>query len=121
MEKDKGVKLMTTYTPDYLGLPHGVWTSEGGPRHAGEGIVIGFVDTGIYHLHPSFLFDPLNPPYRSNVSRFDGACEPGGYCNGKIVSARVFSNGAQATRKLNSSVDLLSPLDVVGHGRYVHI
>ncbi|CAM8915231.1 unnamed protein product [Rhodiola kirilowii] len=123
VEKDKGVKLMTTYTPDYLGLPQGVWTSEGGPRNAGEGVVIGFVDTGIDPTHPSFWFDPLNP-YSSNLSRFEGACEeglgfPAASCNGKIVAARVFSAGAQAVGKLNSSVDLLSPLDVVGHGSNV--
>lgn len=87
--------------------------------HAGEGVVIGFVDTGIDHLHPSFWVDPLNPPYRSNLSRFDGDCESFGSCNGKIVSARVFAAGAKAVGKLNSSIDLLSPIDVVGHGRYV--
>ncbi|CAM8911971.1 unnamed protein product [Rhodiola kirilowii] len=123
VEKDIGVKLMTTYTPDYLGLPQGVWTSEGGPRNAGEGVVIGFVDTGIDPTHPSFWFDPLNP-YSSNLSRFEGACEeglgfPAASCNGKIVAARVFSVGAQAVGKLNSSVDLLSSLDVVGHGSHV--
>ncbi|KAJ0082033.1 hypothetical protein Patl1_09919 [Pistacia atlantica] len=82
---------MTTYTPQFLGLPQGVWTQEGGDKNAGEGIVIGVIDTGINPFHPSFAYDPLNP-FSSNISHFSGACETGPLfpvtsCNGKIVSA----------------------------------
>lgn len=116
---------MTTYTPQFLGLREGVWAQEGGERNAGEGIVIGFVDTGIDPTHPSFAFDPFYP-FTSNLSHFSGACEagprfPASSCNGKIVSARFFSAGAQAAATLNSSVDFLSPYDAVGHGRYSFI
>lgn len=116
---------MTTYTPKFLGLPQGVWTQEGGERNAGDGIVIGFVDTGIVPTHPSFAFDPLNP-FIANLSHFAGACETGprfsavSSCNGKIVSARFFSAGAQAAATLDPSVDFLSPFDAVGHGRYIY-
>lgn len=121
MERDRGAKLMTTYTPQFLGIP-GVWTQEGGDRNAGEGIVIGFVDTGINPFHPSFAYDPTNT-FSSNISGFSGACEtgprfPANSCNGKIVSARYFAAGAKATATLNSSVDFLSPFDAVGHGRF---
>lgn len=125
VEKDRGAKLMTSYTPQFLGLPGGVWEQEGGERNAGEGIVIGFVDTGINPFHPSFAYDPAtNPSISSNISsHFNGACEGGPYfppngCNGKIVSARFFSAGAQAVASLNASIDFLSPFDAVGHGRY---
>ncbi|PQQ12161.1 subtilisin-like protease SBT2.4 [Prunus yedoensis var. nudiflora] len=124
VEKDRGAKLMTTYTPQFLGLPLGVWTQEGGDDHnAGEGIVIGFVDTGINPTHPSFAYDPLNP-FTSNISHFSGACKtgpqfPASSCNGKIVSAKFFSAGAQAVAALNSTVDFLSPFDAVGHGSHV--
>jgi subtilisin family serine protease len=122
VEKDRGAKLMTSYTPQFLGLPQEVWAKEGGDKNAGEGIVIGFVDTGITPKHPSFTYDPLNP-FTSNISHFSGACEagprfPSSSCNGKIVSARYFSAGAQAIATLNTSVDLLSPFDAAGHGRY---
>lgn len=115
---------MTTYTPEFLGLPEGVWAQEArGDKKAGEGIVIGVVDTGINPSHPSFAYDPLNP-FSSNISHFSGACEtgpqfPATSCNEKIVSARFFSAGAQAVATLNSSVDFLSPYDAVGHGRYM--
>ncbi|KAG9138349.1 hypothetical protein Leryth_001544 [Lithospermum erythrorhizon] len=116
-EKDRRMKMMTTYTPQFLGVPN-VWTQQGGNKKAGEGIVIGFVDTGIDPIHPSFAYDPLT----KNISHFSGNCETGPLfpktsCNGKIISARFFSAGAQTSTKLNSSVDILSPIDTVGHGR----
>ncbi|KAJ6725216.1 PROPROTEIN CONVERTASE SUBTILISIN/KEXIN [Salix viminalis] len=123
VEKDRGAKLMTTYTPKFLGLPQEVWAKEGGEKKAGEGIVIGFVDTGITPKHPSFTYDHLNP-FTSNISHFSGACEtgprfPSSSCNGKIVSARYFSAGAQAIATLNTSMDFLSPFDAAGHGSHV--
>ncbi|KAK9151588.1 hypothetical protein Syun_009897 [Stephania yunnanensis] len=122
VEKDKGVKLMTTYTPEFLGLPTGAWAQEGGDRNAGEGIVIGMVDTGIDPKHPSFAYDLSNP--FPSPSLFSGACDtgprfPSRSCNGKIISARYFSAGAQAAAQLNASIDFLSPFDAVGHGSHV--
>lgn len=120
VEKDKGAKLMTSYTPEYLGVK-AVWSQQGGERNAGDGIVIGFVDSGINPIHPSFAFDPMNP-WSSNASRFSGSCEGGPLfphtsCNGKIISARFFASGAQAAATLNPATDILSPYDAVGHGR----
>ncbi|XP_016508521.2 subtilisin-like protease SBT2.4 isoform X2 [Nicotiana tabacum] len=122
VEEDRRVKLMTTYTPQFLGIP-AVWTQEGGDRNIGEGIVIGFVDSGINPDHPSFSYDPTTTTNYTS-QHFSGACEEGPLfpetsCNGKIVSARFFSNGAQATAILNASVDILSPFDAVGHGSHV--
>ncbi|KAK9935962.1 hypothetical protein M0R45_012832 [Rubus argutus] len=123
VERDRGAKLMTTYTPRFLKLPEGVWTQEGGQRNAGEGIVIGFVDTGINPAHLSFAYNPLSP-FTSNISHFSGSCEtgplfPATSCNGKIVSAKFFSAGARAVATLNASVDFLSPFDTDGHGSHV--
>ncbi|KAL8140615.1 hypothetical protein V2J09_006636, partial [Rumex salicifolius] len=129
--QDRGAKLMTSYSPQFLGLPQGVWSQgiRGGQSNAGEGIVIGFVDTGINPVHPSFAFDnfPLhnnNNNSQTTMSNFSGLCQvgprfPASSCNGKIVSARFFAAGAQAAVKLNDSVDLLSPFDAVGHGSHV--
>ncbi|XVF26098.1 hypothetical protein REPUB_Repub13aG0270600 [Reevesia pubescens] len=111
---------MTTYSPQFLGLPEGVWTQEGGDRNAGEGIVIGFVDTGINPSYPSFAYDSVNP-FTANISHFSGACETGPQfppfsCNGKIISAsHVASTDAGnagvsvMVNGFNSSV--LQPLD----------
>lgn len=122
VEKDKGAKMMTTYTPEFLSLQKGIWVQEGGARNAGDGVVIGFVDSGINPFHPSFSYDPLHP-FTSNLSHFEGVCETGplfppSSCNGKIVAARYFSAGAEAIVTLNASKDFLSPFDAEGHGRY---
>ena len=123
VERDRGAKVMTTYTPEFLSLPKGIWTQVGGDTNAGDGVVIGFVDSGINPSHPSFAYDPILHPFTSNLSCFSGACEtgplfPASSCNGKIVSARYFSAGAEAVATLNASVDFLSPFDADGHGRY---
>ncbi|KNA24835.1 hypothetical protein SOVF_012150 [Spinacia oleracea] len=121
---------MTTYTPEFLKLPQTVWDDDEqeGNKNAGEGIVIGFVDSGINPFHPSFADDDFlsinTTLVCSNSSRFCGACEtgprfPASSCNGKIVSARFFAAGAQAAALLNASVDFLSPFDAVGHGSHV--
>lgn len=120
VEKDRRTKLMTSYTPQFLGLPT-VWTQQGGDRNAGDGIVIGFVDSGINPIHPSFAYDPTNP-FTKNISTFSGACENGPFfpeasCNGKIVSARFFASGAKAANITLNASDYLSPFDAVGHGR----
>ncbi|KAL5066335.1 hypothetical protein RYX36_028072 [Vicia faba] len=120
VEEDKGVKKMTTYTPDFLDLPQGVWAQEGGDKNAGDGVVIGVIDSGINPVHPSFG----SQTFSTNISHFSGACETGPHfppesCNGKIVSAKYFSAGAQATAKFNASVDFLSPFDGDGHGSHV--
>ncbi|KAK6794001.1 hypothetical protein RDI58_007454 [Solanum bulbocastanum] len=121
LEEDRRVKQMTTYTPQFLGIP-AVWTQEGGDKNAGEGIVIGFIDSGINPDHPSFAYNPTTN--NSLTDSFSGACEEGPLfpqtsCNGKIVSARFFSAGAQTSTTLNDSMDILSPFDAVGHGSHV--
>ncbi|WOL09895.1 subtilisin-like protease SBT2.4 [Canna indica] len=126
IEKDRGAKLMTTYTPHFLGLPERVWNQKRGAKHAGEGILVGVIDTGIDPGHPSFAYEPsLIQNWTQSNAGFPGslACQvgprfPEGSCNGKIVSARFFADGAAASLPLNASRDF-SPFDNVGHGSHV--
>ncbi|GAB2212589.1 hypothetical protein Drorol1_Dr00020565 [Drosera rotundifolia] len=123
VQKDRGAKPMTTYIPQFLDIPEGVWAKPGRQKNTGEGIVIGFIDSGIDPLHPSFAHDPINP-FAGNLTRFSGTCEtgprfPACSCNGKIVSARFFADGAQAAAILDTEKDFLSPFDAVGHGSHV--
>jgi hypothetical protein len=120
VERDTKVRKLTTHTPQFLGLPTDVWPTGGGFDRAGEDIVIGFVDSGIYPKHPSFStynMEPYGP-----LLRYKGKCEADpvtqrSYCNGKIVGAQHFAKAAIAAGAFNPAIDFASPLDGDGHGR----
>ncbi|KAK3142931.1 hypothetical protein QOZ80_4BG0354350 [Eleusine coracana subsp. coracana] len=128
VEEDVGTRLMTTHTPQMLGLPNGVWRAQdGGVDDDGEGVVVGVVDSGIDPAHPSFAYAPRarnNTPGRPGALPVAseecsvGPMFPPGSCNGKIVTARYFAAGAAAVLPLNASRDL-SPFDAEGHGSHV--
>ena len=73
VERDWKVRKLTTHTPQFLGLPTGVWPTGGGFDRAGENIVIGFVDSGIYPHHPSFATHNTEP--YGPVPKYRGKCE----------------------------------------------
>ncbi|KAK4796040.1 hypothetical protein SAY86_028366 [Trapa natans] len=119
---DFSVRTDTTHTPQFLGLPNGAWVKEGGYESAGEGVVIGFVDTGIDPTHPSF-FDNISDHQYPVPAHFSGVCEvtpdfPSGSCNRKIVGARHFAASAITRGIFNSSHDYASPFDGDGHGTH---
>ncbi|CAM6118928.1 unnamed protein product [Calypogeia fissa] len=121
VEEDTKVEKMTTHTPDFLGLPVHAWPEVGGVESAGEGVIIGVVDTGINPFHPSFAVSN-DQPY-STISSFNGTCEeapefPQGSCNGKIIGARHFAAAAIAGGDFNASRDYASPFDADGHGSH---
>lgn len=99
---DRRHPLLTTYTPDFLGLSgrESIWHDTG----YGEGIIIAVIDTGVDPSHPSFNDEGIKPP----PSRWRGGCEYGS-CNNKIIGARAFQGGVPTT------VDK----DSVGHGTHV--
>ncbi|CAM8891846.1 unnamed protein product [Rhodiola kirilowii] len=121
LERDWKVRKLTTHTPQFLGLPTGVWPTGGGFDRAGEDIVIGFVDSGIYPHHPSFANDPRDP--YGPVPKYRGKCEVDpdtkiSFCNGKIIGAQHFAEAAKAAGAFNPTVDYASPLDGDGHGSH---
>ncbi|XP_076955934.1 subtilisin-like protease SBT2.6 [Bidens hawaiensis] len=121
VDKDWKVKKLTTHTPQFLGLPTGVWPTGGGFDRAGEDIVIGFIDSGIFPHHPSFGnydTEPYGP-----IPKFIGKCEvhsdtKKSFCNGKIVGAQHFAKAAIAAGAFNPLVDYASPMDGDGHGSH---
>ncbi|CAH9110396.1 unnamed protein product [Cuscuta europaea] len=119
--RDWKVKRLTTHTPQFLGLPTGVWPTGGGFDRAGEDIVIGFVDSGIYPHHPCFA-NHIGEPY-GPLLKYRGKCEKDpmtkrNYCNGKIVGAQHFAEAAKAAGAFNPEIDFDSPLDGDGHGSH---
>ncbi len=105
-----------------LGGHRGFWQRIGGPAHAGKGVVIGVVDSGVWPENPSFAGVPVDrATLLDSYPGFTGTCEPGErwtreLCNAKVVSARFFLAGFGANRLAAS--DFASPRDGSGHGSH---
>ena len=132
--------LTATSSTEFLGLSgdDGVWASTGGADTAGEGVVIGVLDTGFAPENPSFAGDALggtagDEPWldgdtitmtKSDGAVFTGECVTGvqfdaSDCSTKVVGARYFVTGYGADRI--GGVDegeYLSPRDGDGHGSH---
>ena len=143
--------LATNFSAEFLGL----FDNDGGLRGAagldGEGIVIGFIDSGVYPEHPALTdtreadrpglcqsswaeatllgrwlcgrFDRLedelvfDPP-----ENWSGTCQSGEQfeptaCNNKLIGARWFIDGAEATGPIDTG-EIRSARDVDGHGTH---
>ncbi|KAI5009044.1 hypothetical protein ZWY2020_010092 [Hordeum vulgare] len=78
---DRTLQLMTTHTPEFLGLRNGtgLWSDAG----YGKGVIVGLLDTGIYASHPSFDDHGVPPP----PSKWKGSCKAV-RCNNKLIGAK---------------------------------
>ena len=118
----------TSTTPTFIGLdsPTGLWTKAGGPSKAGENVIIGVVDTGVWPEHPSFSdtkspFGFPQPAYSQAPLRWNGICQTGEefngrHCNHKLIGARYYVNGFGLDRV--APWDFISPRDYNGHGSH---
>ncbi|KAJ3680060.1 hypothetical protein LUZ60_016338 [Juncus effusus] len=101
---DQILPLLTTHTPDFMGLHigDGLWKKSG----MGKGVIIGVLDTGVSPGHPSFNDEGmLGPP-----SKWKGECNfKKLVCNKKLIGAKSFFRG-QDTK--------VPPKDNNGHGSH---
>ncbi|GJP74209.1 hypothetical protein CLOP_g4831 [Closterium sp. NIES-67] len=108
----------TSDSPKFLGLPGKVWPAVGGQSKAGDGTVVGIIDTGIWPEHPSFS----DKGFSSNFpSGWKGKCEQSNSfrCNNKVIGAKAFYTGFQrASGKPALANDWLTPRDADGHGTW---
>ncbi len=134
---------------DFMGLGDdrkgrgGVWQQTGGVEDAGEGVVVGVIDTGIAPEHPSFEGKKLKTqkkndrrhkgqkPYtdgthvyfdKSDGGQFRAAMVEGqdwdtSDYSSKLIGAQYFSTGA-AAQGFDFQYDYLSPRDGDGHGSH---
>jgi subtilisin family serine protease len=114
-------------TPAFLGLtgPKGVWAKQfGGDSHAGQGIIIGDLDTGFWPANPSFAALPEPRPDDATIAaKFHGTCVPGVTngpfgpvtCNNKVIGARFYD--AAGLSSANPG-EFKSPRDYDGHGSH---
>ena len=135
VDRDVIRKRETSSTPAFLGLsaPGGVWDQLGGVGNAGEGIVIGIIDSGIWPEHPS-VSDRTGT--NGNASKdgklsyqqipgWHGKCTPGeqfpaSLCNQKLIGAQWFNAGfgGNAGVKADFPYEYASARDADGHGTH---
>ncbi|GJN32869.1 hypothetical protein PR202_gb21408 [Eleusine coracana subsp. coracana] len=115
--EDKMFHLQTTRSPGFMGLnPHyGAWNW----TNFGDGVIIGFIDSGIWPESASFNdhgLGPLRSSWRGKCIDTDDF--NASLCNNKLVGAKAFSSSADAMAATKSS-RVLSPRDKDGHGTHV--
>lgn len=137
---DEARQMDTNYTPAFLGLdklPGGLWNQQaGGKDKAGDGVIIGIVDGGIWPENKAFAdrVDANGEPtfdiggtqtFGAAPSGWNGTCETGegftaDHCNNKLIGARYFNKGFKASGRVQHWSDFTSPRDSVdgpsGHG-----
>ena len=138
-------ELTTVSTRDFLGLdkPDGIWTKLGGKGAAGEDIIIGIVDGGVWPEHLSYAdrVDSNGKPtfanngtlaYDAPPPRWKGECATGegftvDHCNYKLIGAQYFDTTYKSTGNITHWTEFeSSPRDSIGgtvgagsHGTHV--
>lgn len=121
---DSIVYADTTTTPQFLGLDaaNGLWAQLGGPSRAGEGVIVGVIDSGIWPESASFADDGNNRP----LFRWNGTCLASGeewdasLCNGKLIGARYYNAGMGGDAGIDATRpwEYNSPRDYNSHGSH---
>jgi subtilisin family serine protease len=123
--KSRIVRVQSDPTKDFLGLTgsKGVWKKQfGGDANAGNGVIIGDLDTGFWPESPSWK--PLPEPRSDDsiiANKFHGTCQAGAdnrsfapvTCNNKVIGARYFDAAGLSNRNPG---EFKSPRDFDGHG-----
>lgn len=126
-------ELTTVSTRDFLKLtgPNGAWSKLGGVTEAGEDVIIGIVDGGIWPEHTSYAdrVDANGKPthdnsgslaYSAPPARWQGDCQTGegfttAHCNNKLIGAQYFDSVYLSTgRTTHWSEFRSSPRDSLG-------
>ena len=125
VERDEPVELSTPTSVPFIGADL-VWdgSATGGVPYLGEGVVVGIIDSGINHSHPSFAatgadgYTVINPLGDGN---YLGECATiPGLCNSKLIGAYTFLDGQTS----DPADEILLPgdppsADTDGHGSHV--
>ncbi|CAI5472153.1 unnamed protein product [Closterium sp. Yama58-4] len=116
------ISKLTTDSANFLNLPGTLWTARGRER-AGEGVVVGIVDTGIWPEHPSFSSNVTPPdlPYPNPPPTWKGTCQVTSdfKCNRKVIGARFFNAGFRSWfGQEDLRADWASARDADGHGTW---
>lgn len=133
--RDEQHEMDTSSTPAFLGLdaPGGLWERLGGAGKAGDGIIIGIIDSGIWPESLSFsdrtgtngnATKDGKLAYRQ-IPGWHGKCVPGeaftaSLCNQKLIGAQYFNEswGGDAGIDAQRPWEFNSVRDYNGHGTH---
>ncbi len=132
---DELLSLDTASTPSFLGLnaPGGLWDQAGGVGNAGENVVVGIVDGGIWPESLSFSDRTgLNGNGTQDgkldyqqIPGWNAKCTPGEEwsatnCNQKIIGAQYYNAGWGGNAGIDAQLpwEYNSPRDFGGHGTH---
>lgn len=132
---DEKLQLDTASTPAFLGLTDdgGLWDQLGAPQDAskkvdgaGEDVIIGIVDGGIWPEHPSVSDrDTDGKLAYQQIPGWHGKCVPGeefnaSLCNQKLIGARYYNAGWGGNAGIDAQLphEFNSPRDFGGHGTH---
>jgi subtilisin family serine protease len=136
---DELVNQDTSTTPHFLGLDAtgGLWDQLGGATGskkgpgAGEGIIIGVIDSGIWPESKSFTDrDATGRLVYQQIPGFNGKCDSAervidptwdaNRCNKKLIAAQHFNAGwgGDAALEADRPWEFMSPRDYNGHGSH---
>ncbi len=134
VNRDEVLTLDTSSTPGFLGLsaPGGLWDQLGGVGSAGEDIIIGIVDGGIWPESASFSDRTgVGPNGQTGklayqqIPGWHGRCVPGeeftaANCNQKLIGAQYFNAGWGGNAGIDAQLpwEYNSPRDFGGHGTH---
>jgi subtilisin family serine protease len=133
--KDEMVFANTSSTPEFLGLtaPGGLWEQLGGVGSAGEDVIIGIVDSGIWPENASFSDQTGTNGNGSKggklgyqqIPGWHGKCTPGeafnaSDCSQKLIGATYYNAawGGSAALEAERPWEFMSPRDYNGHGTH---
>ena len=137
ISSDALLRPSTITTTEMLNLNQGVWNSLGGVENAGEDIIIGIIDTGIWPESQSFSDRTrTNGNGRGNgnddklsyrqIPGWHGRCVPGesfpaSDCNQKIIGAQWFNQGFGGDEAILNAFpfEFISARDADGHGTHM--
>ncbi|MEV6001465.1 S8 family serine peptidase [Streptomyces griseomycini] len=117
-------RLPPADTAAFLGLKKrgGLYSKfPGGERNAGQGTIVGVLDTGIDPANPSLKALPEPRPDAAVIAKkWKGGCDPGKdpahrvTCNNKLIGAQYFHKGLADPGQDDSD----SPMDTEAHGTH---
>jgi subtilisin family serine protease len=127
VQEDGLEQPQTDATPILLGAVN-VWGKIGGKVHAGENVLVGDLDTGIWPESPTMKDKGLAPPPGTYACQFGDGSDPllgdPFTCNNKLVGAYAFTDtymsliGALPGEFCDNDTGVCSARDADGHGTH---